>query len=171
MNRHGERPPATFHIVNAAHSGRLAPLLAALPSRRIPYSTDVLPPMRNSMSRSINKPALAAALTGSLLLSGSAFAATPLAQGYMLGADAATQAQDAKAAEAKCGAKTAEAKCGADKAKAAEGKCGEGKCGEGKCGADKAKPGAAKAAEGKCGADKAKAAEGKCGEGKCGGNA
>jgi uncharacterized low-complexity protein len=161
-----------FRIVNAARSGRLTPLFAALPSRRIPYPTDVLQPMRKSMSRSINKPALAAALTGSLLLSGSAFAATPLAQGYMLGTDAAAQAQDAKAAEHKCGAnKAAEHKCGAGKAAATEGKCGEGKCG-----ADKAQPGAAKAAEGKCGegkcgADKAKAAEGKCGEGKCGGNA
>lgn len=125
------------------------------------------------MSRSIHKPALAA-LTGGLLLSASAFASTPLAQGYMLGADpaAAAQPQDT--------AKAPQATSGADKAKAAEGKCGEGKCGagmskpaaakagapkaaEGKCGEGKCGAGKAKAAEGKCGGDKAKAAEGKCG--------
>lgn len=122
------------------------------------------------MSRSINKPALAA-LTGGLLLSTSAFAATPLVQGYMLGAETATAAQttDAKgtkAAEAKCGAKAAEAKCGAHKAKAAEGKCGEGKCGAGK-----AQPGPAKAAEGKCGEGKCGASKAKAAEGKCGGKA
>lgn len=69
---------------------------------------------------SIKKPVLrtAGALAGSLLLAGSAFAITPLAQGYMLGA-----AQDAaaKTSEAGCGAKHAEGQCGA---KHAEGKCG-----------------------------------------------
>lgn len=77
--------------------------------------------------------AVSAALATGLLLSGSAFASTHLAQGYLLGASTGD-----KAAEGKCGG-----------AKAAEGKCGEGKCG------------GAKAAEGKCGG--AKAAEGSCG--------
>lgn len=112
------------------------------------------------MSRSIKTPALAAAISGSLMLAGSAFAATPLAQGYMLGADAqSTTQKDAKAAEAKCGAekdKKAEGTCGAAKAKAAEGKCGEGKCGAKKADAKKTD---------------AKAMEGKGGEGKCGGAA
>lgn len=80
------------------------------------------------MSHKSNKPVFAAgaALAGSLILAGSAFAATPLAQGYMLGAQDAAAA--AKTTEASCGAKHA------DGAKHAEGKCGEGKCGEGKCG-------------------------------------
>ncbi|MEO6030736.1 MAG: EF-hand domain-containing protein [Burkholderiaceae bacterium] len=91
------------------------------------------------MSHKSNKPVFAAgaALAGSLILAGSAFAATPLAQGYMLGAQEAAAA--AKTTEAACGAKHdagakhAEGNCGAghagaDKA-AHEGKCGEGKCG------------------------------------------
>ena len=132
--------------------------------------------------------AIGAALAGGLVLSGSAFAMQPLAQGYMLAASAGD--------------------------KAAEGKCGEGKCGEGKCGVEKmdtdkdgrvsrAEFAAAhdndasrfaahdpdndgfisaaemkahkegKCGEGKCGAGKKAAAdkaamEGKCGEGKCG---
>ena len=63
---------------------------------------------------SIKKPVLrtAGALAGSLLLAGSAFAITPLAQGYMLGA-----AQDTAG-------KTSEAGCGANHAKHAEGSCG-----------------------------------------------
>ncbi len=52
---------------------------------------------------------IGAALAGGLMLSGSVFAAQPLAQGYMV-ASAETSV------------------------KAPEGKCGEGKCGEGKCG-------------------------------------
>lgn len=80
------------------------------------------------MSHKSNKPVLiVTSLASSLLLAGSAFAATPLAQGYMLGA------QQAAAATAD---KTAEASCGAHKADH-EGKCGEGKCGEGTCGMDK----------------------------------
>jgi uncharacterized low-complexity protein len=141
------------------------------------------------MSHNLKKPVAAAigtALAGGLLLSGSAFAVTPLAQGYLLGAqDAAAKAQ--------------EGACGAHKAQH------EGKCGEGRCGVDKldtdgdgrvsraefdaahpdkagkfdeidangdgfidaaehdAHHAASKAdAEGKCG-------EGKCGEGACGG--
>jgi uncharacterized low-complexity protein len=59
-----------------------------------------------------------------MLLANSAFAAQPLANGYLL-----TAAPVSKTAEGKCG----EGKCGASKAaaaKAAEGKCGEGKCGD-----------------------------------------
>ncbi|MGY0798229.1 HvfA family oxazolone/thioamide-modified RiPP metallophore [Lysobacter sp. A286] len=74
------------------------------------------------MSHKSNKPVFAAsaALAGSLVFTGavlasSAFAATPLAQGYMLGA------QDAAATE-----KTAH-----------EGKCGEGMCGMDKMDTDK----------------------------------
>lgn len=64
------------------------------------------------MSSNPNKTALmAASVAGSLLLAGSAFAATPLSQGYMLGA------QDAAAGAA-----------ATDKA-GHEGKCGEGNCG------------------------------------------
>lgn len=87
--------------------------------------------------------AIGATLAGGLLLSGSAFASTPLAQGYLLAAQGA--APD-KAKEGKCGAdkgKTesadkakAEGACGAGHA-GAEGKCGEGKCGMAKLDADK----------------------------------
>jgi uncharacterized low-complexity protein len=83
-----------------------------------------------SRNSSFNKATLGAvgiALTGGVLLASSAFAAQPLAQGYLL-----TAAPTSKTAEGKCG----EGKCGGSKAaaKTAEGKCGEGKCGEGKCG-------------------------------------
>lgn len=142
------------------------------------------------MSRSLKTPALAT-VAGSLLLAGSAFASTPLAQGYMLAsadtppkaktAEAHCGADKGKAGEMKCGAgmKSGEMKCGADKA--GEMKCGADKAGEMKCGA-----GMVKGAEMKCGANKpapkakpapaaakpagAKMAEGKCGEGKCGGS-
>lgn len=87
------------------------------------------------MSHKSNKPLFAAgaALAGSLILAGSAFAATPLAQGYMLGAQHADAKQDAaaKTTEAACGAKHA------DGAKHAEGKCGEGKCGMARMDTDK----------------------------------
>ena len=72
------------------------------------------------MTHSSKKPALVSlgtALAGGLLLSGSSFAITPLAQGYMAGA---AQASDT--------AKAAEGNCGGDKAKA-DAKAGEGKCG------------------------------------------
>ena len=139
---------------------------------------------------SIKKPALLAtsALAGSLLLAGSAFAAVPLAQGYMLGAqDAATAGKASH--EGKCGmekmdtdkdGRISQAEFGAahggDSSKftahdpnsdgfvdAAEMKAHHAaKAAEGKCG------------EGKCGAAEKPAAakasmEGKCGEGKCGG--
>jgi uncharacterized low-complexity protein len=152
--------------------------------------------------KSNNKPALVTGtLAASLALAGSAFAATPLSQGYMLGAQEAD-----KAAEAACGAKTAEGGCGADKA-GHEGKCGEGRCGMDKMDSDgdgrissaefaAAHEGDAskfaahdanadgfidaaemkahsegKCGEGKCGGEKKADMEGKCGEGKCGGSA
>ena len=57
------------------------------------------------MSSKSNKPVLAAAgIAGSLLLAGSAFAATPLVQGYMLGAqEAATASHGDKGHEGSCG--------------------------------------------------------------------
>ncbi|GAB1595793.1 HvfA family oxazolone/thioamide-modified RiPP metallophore [Lysobacter claricitrinus] len=114
------------------------------------------------MSRSLKTPALAA-LTGSLLLAGTAFASTPLAQGYMLSAADAPPTTTAKA-----DAKTAEAKCGADK-KAAEAKCGaDKKAAEMTTTADASMPKAQPVADKKM-AD-GKMAEGKCGEGKCGGS-
>lgn len=90
------------------------------------------------MSHKSNKSAfVVTTLASSLLLAGSAFAATPLAHGYMLGAQDAAAATTDKTVEGSCGAKADhEGKCGADKA-SHEGKCGEGKCGEGKCGMDK----------------------------------
>ena len=141
--------------------------------------------------------AIGAALVGGLVLSGSAFAMQPLAQGYMLAA--ASVAGDDKAAEGSCGMEKMDSDkdgriskaeftvahdnddskfaahdpdsdgfISAEEMKAHHAaKAGEGKCGEGKCG------------EGKCGGDMKQAegakvegakadAEGKCGEGKCG---
>lgn len=66
--------------------------------------------------------AIGATLAGGLALSGSAFASTQLAQGYLLGAQEAASADKAK-----------EGSCGADKADK-EGSCGSDKAGEGKCG-------------------------------------
>ena len=118
------------------------------------------------MSHSTRKPvvlAASAAILGSLALAGSAFAMTPLAQGYQV-----APGDNAPQAEAQAGAEA-----GDDKAKE-EGKCGEGKCGEGQCGADAAAPKAheeGKCGEGSCGADTAAPKaheEGKCGEGQCG---
>ena len=63
------------------------------------------------MSSKSNKPALAAGIAGTLFLTGATFAATPLAQGYMLGAQDAAPAADKAAHEGKCG----EGKCGMDK--------------------------------------------------------
>jgi uncharacterized low-complexity protein len=139
--------------------------------------------------------AIGATLAGGLMLSGSAFASTQLAQGYLLGAQEAGAAAD----------KAKEGSCGADK-KAGEGKCGVAAMDSDKDGkvsrseftaahADEAgefdtidanKDGSIDAdegkahMEGKCGGDKkshdgAKSGdkadmEGKCGEGKCGGS-
>ena len=122
------------------------------------------------MSKNTTKPAaIAVALAGGILLTGSSFAMEPLAQGYLLAAPEA--------------------------AKAGEGKCGEGKCGMAKADTDKDgkvsqaefaaahpdrtatfasidtnKDGFIDAAEHKAHADTkgTKGAEGKCGEGKCG---
>lgn len=131
--------------------------------------------------------AIGATLAGGLMLSGSAFASTPLAQGYLLGAQEAAPAEKAK-----------EGSCGADKMK--EGKCGAAAMDSDKDGkvsraefdaahtgmfdeADTNKDGFIDADEskahheGRCGSDKKtgesgaghKAGmEGKCGEGKCG---
>ena len=68
--------------------------------------------------------AIGAALAGGLVLSGSAFAMSSLAQGYMLSASTTDAAKMAP-----------EGSCGGDKA--AEGKCGEGKCGMEKMDTDK----------------------------------
>ena len=123
--------------------------------------------------------ALGTALAGGLVLSGSAFAMQPLAQGYLLSAqDAATTATgDDKAKEGKCGmdvmdsdkdGKVSRAEFDAKHAdKADQAKFDK---------IDANKDGFVDAAEGKahmegsCGGDK-KAGEGKCGEGKCGGSA
>jgi uncharacterized low-complexity protein len=139
--------------------------------------------------------AIGATLAGGLMLSGSAFASTQLAQGYLLGAqEAGTTADKAK-----------DGSCGADK-QAGEGKCGVAAMDSDKDGkvsrseftaahADKSaefdtmdtnKDGSIDATEGKshmegkCGADKKSGdhtktgdkadMEGKCGEGKCGGS-
>ena len=117
------------------------------------------------MSKKSMKPvaaAIGAAFVGSMMLAGTANAASNPFSLNELNGGYAQIAQSAK--EGKCGA----GKCGGSKA--AE-KTMEGKCGAGKCGGSAAP----KAAEGKCGAGKCggsaapKAAEGKCGAGKCGG--
>ncbi|MGY1408958.1 MULTISPECIES: HvfA family oxazolone/thioamide-modified RiPP metallophore [unclassified Luteimonas] len=140
------------------------------------------------MTQSSKKPTLVSlgtALAGGLLLSGSSFAITPLAQGYMVGAqEAATATSEQQAARS------------GDKAKA-EGKCGEGKCGIDKVDTDKdgkvsraefaavhpdeAAKFAAMDANADGFVDQAEheahkagskaGMEGKCGEGKCGGMA
>ena len=115
--------------------------------------------------------AVGAALAGGLMLSGSAFSATQLAQGYLLGAqDAAPAAADMKA--------DAEGKCGMDKMDTdKDGKISKAEFAvahdnddskfsahdpdsDGFISAEELKA----HKEGKCG-------EGKCGEGKCGGSA
>lgn len=128
---------------------------------------------------SINKPVLltASTLAGSLLLAGSAFAATPLAQGYMLGTAQDAAATTAKGAhEGKCGM----ARMDTDK----DGRISQAEFGVAHGGdtskfaahdgnsdgfvdaAEMKARHAAKTAEGKCG--EGKCGEGKCGEGKCG---
>lgn len=130
------------------------------------------------MSRSLKKPALTAAITGSLLLSASAFASTPLTQGYLLGA--APPAATDKAKEGGCGGKHGEGRCGMEqmdsnkdsKVSKAEFTTAHKQMAEdmfakvdankdGFINADEMKAHHAKMGEGKCG-------EGKCGEGKCG---
>lgn len=140
------------------------------------------------MSRS-KKPMLSAtALAGGLILAGSAFAATPLAQGYMLGTQNTPAAE--KAADASCGAKHAAGNCGGMMMmRGHEGGCGMAMMDANKDGkvtraefdrvhadmftkADTNKDGAIDAEEMKARHQAmmgdAKAGEGKCGEGKCG---
>ena len=74
--------------------------------------------------------AVCTALAGGVALAGSAFAMTPLAQGYLLGAQQAQTAD--KAADA---AKDAEGSCGADMKR--RGQSGEGMCGMDKMDTDK----------------------------------
>ena len=128
------------------------------------------------MSKQTNKPIALAlgAIVGGLALSGSAFAMSDLATGYMLGTGAA--ASDNKAAEGSCGVdkmvtdkdgKVSKAEFGAahkgDTSKFATHDANK----DGFLSADELKA----KGEGKCGADKKKAGEDKCGEGKCGGSA
>ena len=140
------------------------------------------------MSRS-KKPMLSAtALAGGLILAGSAFAATPLAQGYMLGTQSTPTAE--KAGDASCGAKHAGGHCGGMMMRGHhEGACGMAMMDANKDGkvtraefdrvhadmftkADTNKDGAIDAAEMKARHQAmmggARAGEGKCGEGKCG---
>jgi uncharacterized low-complexity protein len=121
--------------------------------------------------------AVGAVLTGGLMLSGSAFSATPLAQGYLLGAQDATAAAATadKAKEGSCGmdkmdadkdgkiskAEFAAAHDNDDSKFAAHDPDGDGFISTEEMKAHK---------EGSCGGDKA-GTEGKCGEGKCGGAA
>ena len=121
--------------------------------------------------------ALGTALAGGLVLSGSAFAIQPLAQGYLLSAQDAGKAamKEDKAKEGKCGmdvmdtdkdGKVSRAEFDAkhtDKAEQAKfDKADTNKDGF----IDTTEAKAHK--EGSCGGDKK--AEGKCGEGKCGGS-
>ncbi len=79
-----------------------------------------------AMKSAVLKPAalaIGATLAGGLMLSGSAFASTPLAQGYLLGAQQAATTE--KATEASSGTnKMKEGSCGAGHKAGAEGKCG-----------------------------------------------
>ncbi|TWI10556.1 hypothetical protein [Aerolutibacter ruishenii] len=137
------------------------------------------------MSRS-KKPMLSAtALAGGLILAGSAFAATPLAQGYMLGTQSSPTAGKAeKSGEAACGAKHAAGNCGGmmrghgmammDANKDGKVTRAEFDAGHAAMFArmDTNKDGTIDAAEMKAHQQSmmggAKAGEGKCGEGKCG---
>lgn len=123
--------------------------------------------------------AIGTALAGGLVLSGSAFAIQPLAQGYLLSAQEAgkTAMKEDKAKEGKCGmtvmdtdkdGKVSRAEFDAKHADKAD-KAKFDKADTNKDGfIDDAEGKAHK--EGACGGDK-KAGEGKCGEGKCGGSA
>jgi uncharacterized low-complexity protein len=128
------------------------------------------------MSKQTNKPIALAlgAIVGGLALSGSAFAMSDLATGYMLGTGAA--ASDNKAAEGSCGVDKMDTDKDGKVSKAEFGAAHKGDTSkfaahdtnkDGFISADEAKA----TGEGKCGADKKKAGEGKCGEGKCGGSA
>lgn len=159
-----------------------APWRVRIPDRIDPFPTRAPPVHLEAFMSHENTPGnsrkpvtatLGAALAGGLVLSGSAFAMQPLAQGYMLAT--ASVAAD----------KAPEGSCGAGKGK--EGKCGEGKCGMAKMDTDK--DGRISRAEfaaaddnsdskfaahdpngdGFISAEEMKAhKDGKCGEGKCG---
>ena len=85
--------------------------------------------MSRNTNRNTNAGKFGVALAG-LVLSSSAFAVQPLAQGYMVAAS--HLAAEGKCGEGKCGASEAKpAKAGQSAAKkTAEGKCGEGQCGD-----------------------------------------
>jgi len=122
--------------------------------------------------------ALGTALAGGLVLSGSAFAMQPLAQGYLLSAQDAGKAamKEDKMKEGKCGmdvmdtdkdGKVSRAEFDAKHTDAAD-KAKFDKADANKDGFIDATESKAHK-EGSCGGDK-KAGEGKCGEGKCGGS-
>ena len=123
------------------------------------------------MSKTTMKPvaaAIGAAFVGSMMLAGSASAASnPFGLSELNGGYAQVAGNEGKCGGSMSTEKPAEGKCGAGKCggsmsteKAAEGKCGgsmptekaaEGKCGAGKCGGSMSTE---KAAEGKCGGSK-----------------
>jgi len=122
--------------------------------------------------------ALGTALAGGLVLSGSAFAVQPLAQGYLLSAQEAakTATKEDKAKEGKCGMDVMDADKDGKVSRAEFDAKHADKADQAKFDKmDANKDGFVDAAEGKahmegsCGGDK-KAGEGKCGEGKCGGS-
>ncbi len=121
--------------------------------------------------------ALGTALAGGLVLSGSAFAVQPLAQGYLLSAQEAakTEMKEDKAKEGKCGMDVMDTDKDGKVSRAEFDAKHADKADKAKFDmADANKDGFIDAAEGKakegaCGGDK-KAGEGKCGEGKCGGS-
>ncbi|QNP40777.1 HvfA family oxazolone/thioamide-modified RiPP metallophore [Lysobacter solisilvae (ex Woo and Kim 2020)] len=82
---------------------------------------------RDNNTRNKTAGMLGIALAG-MILSGTAFAVQPLAQGYMVTASHA--GEEGKCGEGKCGATEAKPAQAAAVTKAAEGKCGEGKCGD-----------------------------------------
>lgn len=105
-------------------------------------------------SKSMKPVVLAASAVVLGALAGSAFAMSPLSQGYQV-APGDDKAQE----EGKCG----EGQCGEDKGHE------EGKCGEGQCGADKMEATSGDAGTGDAeGTDGKAEEEGKCGEGSCG---
>lgn len=109
--------------------------------------------------------ALGTALVGGLMLSGSAFAINPLAQGYLLGAQAAAPAVD-KAKEGQCGGKTFDMMNANRDGMVSRAEC-KGFSAEEFKKADANSDGMLSRAE--AGAGMKAMHEGKCGEGKCGG--
>ncbi|WP_407351462.1 hypothetical protein [Luteimonas sp. R10] len=123
------------------------------------------------MSRSDQKPvavAIGTALAGGLLLSGSAFAMTPLAQGYLLGAQEAATAGADKAREGKCGMERVDGD-GDGRISAAEFDAAHPDKAEKFTDIDANGDGFIDAAEHDAHHSAKGDMEGKCGEGKCGG--